>query len=380
MNFFKFSILNLFVVMVASNPLDQQIIDMLKPNITYQSNATTYLSSIQVNDFSAVRLQNVEINDIMDYCVDTLCNDENITECKRQIEMIYYTSNATWSINRIEIDPSTQSETTAFIARIFKYTNPETNISYIYIGSGNVVGEIVMPKTTTEDIIQIKNIMFVAFAREIVGSINGTLLPDSPFDVLNANRNGKFLDDDDLNGMIIEKVQSAFPTSYPSGYQNLISSIDTEQLNFNVQFGLSPKDFDDYWNLMRVDPKMKSAGYAQMEALKYSESEIVFLQNVSLSLTSLNYQAKYFLIAGKNVNSSISFAYWYGTVTSTGRQQCQCNMPIISGTSYRGPCDAGSHGGGIFGECNTVSFNTTEVMNIITSLDVASASKIINPS
>ena len=96
-----------------------------------------------------------------------------------------------------------------------------------------------------------------------------------------------------------------------------------------------------------------------MQSLKYSEESLVFLQNFSVGVNNLDYTATYFLIAGQNVNSSIAFAYWYGTASSKGIQQYTAS-----------PCDPR-----FFGPCVKRDFTAAEIMEIVTSLDVATGIK-----
>lgn len=178
-----------------------------------------------------------------------------------------------------------------------------------------------------------------------------------------------------LTDMLKADVSNSMPSAYPSTEPTLVSQIDTSGLHFNsVTIGVD--DLDNWFNTSGFDPNLLPIAWKQMEPLKYSSSDVVFIENFTQWPSSLTFSTSYLMMAGTNVNSSISMAYWYGDTIATCIQQTYW-QDCCDGSCAIGDCRTWIHL-----DCNGCnqprSDTASEIFDIKTSNDVATRSAVLN--
>ena len=181
---------------------------------------------------------------------------------------------------------------------------------------------------------------------------------------------------DYLSDLLKDRVNASFPSVDSTA--NVVTSIDTSGLAHGTKNGLTTDTFDAWWNTTTFPADLKTEAYGTLSAIKYSEQEIVVLQNFSTSPHSLSHETEYLLVAGTNVNSTIAVSYWSGDVVSTDVQQ----------TYWQGCCDNTCDVGCCkciiewgCGGCNQPRSPTaSEVEAIEVDINVATRAKVIADS
>ena len=122
--------------------------------------------------------------------------------------------------------------------------------------------------------------------------------------------------------------QSIIGVVAPADQPRLVSSF-SNTIQYFEKTDLTTTTFDKWFNNSEFPTALKSIAYEKLSVIKYSQKDVVFLQNISYNPASMQYGSTILFIAGINVNSTISVSYYYGSVTA------QC----IQQTYWQGCCD-----------------------------------------
>ena len=420
--------------------IDHQLADVLRFNLTNQTfrNYTHLLTDV-VNDTHHMSETNGDyVHDLLPFLNATVQSMFNMTgdELAREMAQVEYAANITWSLDR---QHSNVTDGRYLLNRtylmLYKQSCQNSNATYSLF-YGTVYGTMV-PQYSCE-------FSSNPFCNSICFMYNESWFPgtdpydpESPFhgfehcftprnfstseyanatmgmeylqleNVYNQVKNDTLpvvptvktslsgLDKDELKSatnlfdLITEKVHDSFPTSNPENYSYLVSSVNTDHLVNNIEFGVNNDTYDEFFDFLKIDASMKAEAYSRMEPLKYSEQDIVFLANTS-QLDALDFVTTYFIMAGTNSGGSISFAYWYGDVDLVAKQPYCCNLQggcVGIFCSCQIECEKNPHGpppsGGSFpfgpyDTCwKTCDFTPSQILEVHQALDYAAAQKMI---